>query len=345
MKEMHKAILDLYRPKLVPLEENLTAAVFPFMKIFPAELCLRHAREEGWITSQSLIVETSSGNMALGLAIVCNLYGYKLSIVSDYACDGFLRRRIEDLGARLEIVSAPVEKGGYQRARLNRLTEIREQNADHWWVSQYDNPCNPGAYAFFAAQLIEELGRVGCLVGSVGSGGSVCGTSVFLHELFPEMKVVGVDTFGSVLFGQPDQLRQLRGLGNSLLPKNLDHTLFDEVHWVTAAEAYKATRILHQKTSLFCGGTSGASWMVARDWARKNPKARVVAIFPDDGYRYADTIYNDAYLAKENLYLADLPAFAREVGHPLEAHSSWSKMQWERRHYSDVVKPSLTAAV
>jgi cysteine synthase len=322
MKEMHKAILDLYRPKLVPLEENLTAAVFPFMKIFPAELCLRHAREEGWITSQSLIVETSSGNMALGLAIVCNLYGYKLSIVSDYACDGFLRRRIEDLGARLEIVSAPVEKGGYQRARLNRLTEIREQNADHWWVSQYDNPCNPGAYASFAAQLIEELGRVGCLVGSVGSGGSVCGTSVFLHELFPEMKVVGVDTFG-----------------------NLDHTLFDEVHWVTAAEAYKATRILHQKTSLFCGGTSGASWMVGRDWARKNPKARVVAIFPDDGYRYADTIYNDAYLAKENLYLADLPAFPREVGHPLEAHSSWSKMQWERRHYSDVVKPSLTAAV
>jgi cysteine synthase A len=337
MTAMHKSILDIYRPKLVPLEHNFTAAVFPFMKIFPAEFCVRRAREEGWISSQSLVVETSSGNMALGLAIVCNLYGHKLSLVSDYACDGFLRRRIEDLGARLDIVSAPSAAGGYQKARLDRLTEIREQIPDHWWVSQYDNPCNPGAYAFFAAQLIEELGRVDCLVGTVGSGGSVCGTSVFLKELFPEMKVVGVDTFGSVLFGQRDQLRQLRGLGNSLLPKNLDHTLFDEVHWVTAAEAYKATRLLHRGTSLFCGGTSGAAWMVARSWASRHPSQRVVAIFPDDGYRYADTIYNDDYLLKENLYLPELPQHPREVNNPLEAHSSWSRMQWERRHYSDVV--------
>ena len=138
------------------LEDNLTAAVFPFMKIFPAEFCIRRAREEGRIQPQSLIVETSSGNMALGLALVCNLSGYKLTIVSDYACDGFLRRRLEDLGARVEIVSGPAVQGGYQRARLDRLAEICAGTPDHCWINQYDNPGNPGAYSFLAAQLVEQ---------------------------------------------------------------------------------------------------------------------------------------------------------------------------------------------
>jgi cysteine synthase A len=177
MRERQTAILDSYRLRLVLLELNLTGAMFSFMKIFPAEFCVRRAHDEGWVTSQTLVVETSSGNMALGLAVVCNVYGYKLSIVSDYACEGFLRRRLEDLGARVEIVSAPAAVGGYQRARLDKLEEIRAQSADHWWVNQYDNPGNPGAYAFFAAQLVEAIGHVDCLVGTVGSGGSVCGTA------------------------------------------------------------------------------------------------------------------------------------------------------------------------
>jgi cysteine synthase A len=315
------------------------------MKIFPADFCVRRAREEGWINPQSLIVETSSGNMALGLAIICKLAGYRLNIVSDYACDGFLRRRLEDLGTKVDIVSAPLANGGYQQARLDRLAEIRAATPDHWWVSQYDNPGNPGAYSFFAGQLIEELGRVDCLVGTVGSGGSMCGTTGYLRELFPEMYAIGIDTFGSVLFGQPDHPRKLRGLGNSVLPQNLDHTIFDEVHWISAAEAYTATRMLHRSTSLFCGGTSGAAWLVARHWARCNPKAKVVCIFPDDGYRYTDTIYNDEYLWKENLWLSELPEKPIEVVSPLEAGPHWSKLHWAKRKRSEVVETALSTAV
>ena len=343
-RQIYKGVIHSYRPSLIPLQDNLTAAVFPFMKIFPAEFCVRQARKDGWIKPQSLVVETSSGNMALGLALVCNLSGYKLTIVSDYACDGFLRRRLEDLGARVEIVSGPSPQGGYQRARLDRLEEICAETPDHFWVNQYDNPGNPGGYSSFAAQLVENLGQIDCLVASVGSGGSACGTSSFLRELFPEMRTIGVDTFGSVLFGQPDQARKLRGLGNSVLPKNLDHRVFDEVHWVTAAEAYKATRYLHQRTTLFCGGTSGAAWLVAQHWAKKNPKARVVCIFPDDGYRYVDTIYNDEYLWKEDLWLPELPVAPTEVSHPLDAGPLWSFMHWGRRAYSEVVSSTLSAA-
>lgn len=345
INQTYKTVINSYRPRLIALEDNLTAAVFPFMKIFPAEFCVRQAREEGRIQPRSMIVETSSGNMALGLALVCNLSGYKLTIVSDYACDGFFRRRLEDLGARVEIVSGPSLKGGYQRARLDRLAEICAETPDHCWINQYDNPGNPGAYSFFAAQLIESLGQVDCLVATVGSGGSACGTTAFLRELFPEMRTIGVDTFGSVLFGQPDQVRKLRGLGNSVLPKNLDHTLFDEVHWVTAAEAYTATRLLHQRTTLFCGGTSGAAWLVARHWAKQNPKARVVCICPDDGSRYVDTIYNDEHLWKENLWLPELPDAPREVANPLDAGPPWSRMEWGRRAYSEVVTSAFSASV
>jgi len=335
MKERYSAILNSYRPRLIPLEHNLTAAVFPFMKIFPAEFCLRRAREEGWVSSQSLVVETSSCNMALGLAIICNLMKYRLTIVSDYACDGFLRRRLEDLGATVEIVSGPASQGGYQGARLRKLQEVRDADRNHWWVNQYDNPANPGAYSFFAAQVVESLGQIDCLIGTVGSGGSVCGTSGYLRELFPEMITVGVDTFGSVLFGQPDQVRQLRGLGNSVLPKNLDHKVFDEVHWVSAAEAYTATRLLHQQTSLFCGGTSGAAWLVARYWAKRNPKAKVLCIFPDDGYRYTDSIYSNDYLMRHNLWLSQLPENPRIVSNPLQAGPAWSQMEWNRRSYAE----------
>lgn len=345
MQEQYSAILNSYRPKLIPLEHNLTAAVFPFMKIFPAEFCLRRAREEGWVSSQSLVVETSSGNMALGLAIICNLMKYRLTIVSDYACDGFLRRRLEDLGASVEIVSGPASKGGYQAARLRKLQEIRDATSDHWWVNQYDNPANPGAYGSFAAQVVESLGQIDCLVGTVGSGGSVCGTSGYLRELFPEMITVGVDTFGSVLFGQPDQVRQLRGLGNSVLPKNLDHTVFNEVHWVSAAEAYTATRLLHQQTSLFCGGTSGAAWMVARYWAKRNPKARVLCIFPDDGYRYTDSIYSNDYLVSHNLWLSQLPESPRIVSNPLQAGPAWSQMEWNRRSCAEAAGHPVPVAI
>lgn len=336
-RQNEAAILNCFQPRLVPVEQNLVAAVFPLMKIYPAEFSLRQATERGWVTSQSLVVESSSGNMAMGLAIVCRLRGYRLVIVSDHACDAVLRRRLEDLGTQVEIVVAPAKSGGYQRARLDRLDEIRAGVPDHWWVNQYDNPCNPGAYSPFAAQLVETVGHIDFLVGTVGSGGSMCGTASYLRELFPELTVVGVDTFGSVLFGQPDASRPLRGLGNSLLPTNLNHRLFDLVHWVAAPEAFRATRQLHYQTALFCGGTSGAAWMVAAHLARENPRATVVCLFPDDGFRYADTIYNDDYLTAHGLYLDVLPSAPREVEHPVDAGPSWSWIRWDRRSYEDVL--------
>jgi S-sulfo-L-cysteine synthase (3-phospho-L-serine-dependent) len=343
--DTRSALLHSFRPQLLPLTHNLTAAVFPLMKIFPAAFCISHAEQEGLISQDSVIVETSSGTMALGLALICNWSGYRLIIVTDHACDDALRRRMQDLGAQIEIVSSPASTGGFQRARLDRVRDICRCGNNYWWVNQYDNLANAAAYGTLAAQLVGEVGRVDCLIGCVGSGGSMCGTSSYLRVLFPDLYVVGVDTFGSVLFGQPDSPRQLRGLGNSLLPENLDHTCFNEVHWVSVEEAYTATRILHQTTGLFRGGTSGACWMVARHWAEQNPEKRVICLFADDGQRYVNTVYNDEAMHANKYWLPELPNKPREVTDPTEAGPTWSCMQWARRNYLSVVsRPCLITA-
>jgi S-sulfo-L-cysteine synthase (3-phospho-L-serine-dependent) len=331
-----RSIVESYRPSLMPLTENISAAVFPLMKVLPAEYCVRRALDDGLIGPDSVIVESSSGTMALGLAVVCRIMGLRLIIVSDYSCSRSLQRRLESLGARVDIVSAPAVTGGYQRARLERLHHICKSVAKCWWVNQYDNPGNGASYQPLAEQLIERSEPIDCLVASVGSGGSACGTAKALRHKFPALHLVGVDTFGSVLFGQPDAPRKLRGLGNSLWPGNLDHTAFDEVHWVSAAESSLATRILHRETTLFRGATSGACWMVAQHWASTHQGARVKCIFPDDGNRYIDSVYDDDYLRKNDLWLPYLPAAPREVAHPLEAGPTWSFLRWDRRSYRQV---------
>jgi S-sulfo-L-cysteine synthase (3-phospho-L-serine-dependent) len=322
---------------MVHLSGNLVAACFSLMKLLPARFILDRARAAGLIRDGTTIIETTSGTFGLALAFHCALRGYRLILVSDPAIDEPLKRRLEDLGTQVEIVHKPAEIGGFQCARLNRMAEIQAKHADHFCPSQYDNPHNPGAYAPVAELLVETVGQIDCLVGAVGSGGSMCGTSKYLFQAFPHLWTIGVDTHGSVLFGQPDRKRILRGLGNSLMPKNVDHSTFNEVHWVTAAEAFLATRVLHRSHAIYMGGTSGAAYLVARWWAQQNPDARVVVLFPDEGHRYQESIYKDGWLRKQGLWLDQLPLEPRLVKHPHKAGGNWSRILWSRRTYEQAI--------
>jgi len=327
-------------PRPVRLQpDNLVAVPFFLMKMLPAAFILDQAAAEGRIRPGSLVIETTSGTFGLALAILCNLKGYRLILVSDPAIDRPLRLRLEDLGATVEIVSTPAAVGGYQRARLERMARLQAENPAHFWPSQYHTVHNWGAYAPLAAMLVERLGRVDCLVGTVGSGGSMTGTGRYLRNLWPQMRCLGVDTFGSVLFGQPEGPRALRGLGNSIMPTVLDHRTFDEVHWVSAAAAFRATRQLHGRHSLYAGATSGAAYLVARRHALAHPEQTVVVLCPDEGVRYASTIYSDDYLRQQGHWLdsVELPAEPMKVAHPVEARPHWACLDWGRRSYEEVL--------
>jgi cysteine synthase len=331
----------LQLPKVVQLGKNLYAAAFAVMKLLPAAFILDRARDAGLIQPGSTIIETTSGTFGLALAMLCAVRRYRLILVSDPVVDEALKSRLEGLGAVVDIVRAPSRVGGFQGARLERLAELRAEHSSHFWPSQYDNPHNPGAYAPFGELLTESLGKIDCLVGTVGSAGSMCGTSFYLRVLYPNLKAVGVDTHGSVLFGQRDQKRLLRGLGNSLMPKNLTHSVFDEVHWVSAAEAFLATRVLHAKHALYMGGTSGAAYLAADWWARQHPDSKVVVLLPDEGYRYQQTVYDDGWLRANKAYMSKLPASPRLVQSPSEAGPEWCHMAWDRRTYEQVVGASF----
>jgi cysteine synthase A len=319
--------------------DNLIAVPFFLMKMLPAAFILRQAAEAGRLRRGSLVIETTSGTFGLALAILCNLLGYRLILVSDPAIDTQLRLRLEDLGARVEIVTEPAAVGGFQAARLARMAELQARAPDHFWPSQYHTPHNWGAYAPLAAMLAELLGRVDCLVGTVGSGGSMTGTAHYLRLVRPELRCLGVDTFGSVLFGQPDGPRALRGLGNSIMPRVLDHRAFDEAHWVSAPVAFRATRQLHGRHSVYAGPTSGAAYLVARRYALDHPERTVVVLCPDEGVRYATTVYSDDYLRRQGLWLDEsaMPERPIEVSHPTQAAPPWACLAWGRRSYEEVV--------
>ncbi|HEV7864913.1 MAG TPA: cysteine synthase family protein [Acidimicrobiia bacterium] len=325
-------------PRIVHLGPNLYGAAFSLMKLLPARHILDRARDHGLLDPGTVVIESTSGTFGLALAMECRLRGRPLVLVSDPAVDPRLRRRMRDLGAAVDIVAEPAAVGGYQQARLDRLAELRSRHPRHFLPAQYSNPDNPGAYGALAEFLTAALGRVDFLVGPVGSGGSMCGTAAALRAgLQPALAAVAVDTPGSVLFGQRDAPRQIRGLGNSLMPPNLHHAAFDEIHWVSDREGFAATRALHRRHALYMGPTSGAAWMVAEWKARLEPDARVVVLLPDEGHRYQDTVYDDAWLRRQGLRLRRLPSRPTEVDAPDDGGPEWSWLRWNRRRLEAVV--------
>lgn len=261
-----------------------------------------HARKTGELAEGAPIVESSSGTMALGVALVGLTLGHPVHIVTDPRIDPVTLAKLTALGCEVHIVPA-MTANGWQSARLEALDELMRDMPGAFCPRQYSNPQNPRAYETLAAELMADLGEIDVLVGAVGSGGSLCGTSSALRRTMSGLRVVGVDCVGSALFGQPDRPERLQsGLGNSLVPPNLDHSLIDEVHWLNDHEAFHAARELAREQQIFGGNTSGSVYQVLRHLSRtEQAGTRIVGIFPDRGDRYFGTVHNLEYWQAKGL--------------------------------------------
>ncbi|WP_409492236.1 pyridoxal-phosphate dependent enzyme [Amycolatopsis sp. cmx-11-12] len=325
-------------PKIVGLGGNLHAAVFQLMKLLPAQFILQQATASGELDAGTTVIETTSGTFGLGLAIVCRLRGNPLILVGDPAIDAALRRRLTDLGVQVHIVAGrQLAKNGVQQARLDRLARIQRRHEKFYTPRQYDNPLNAASYRPVADLITERLGRVDVLVCPVGSGGSSSGIASVLRERFPDLRLVGVDTPGSVLFGAPVGPRPLRGLGSGIVPQVLEHSLFDEVHWVGAAEAFASTRGLYADHCLYMGPSSGAAHLVAAAVARRRPDAVTLVVMPDEGHRYQRTVHDPRWLRRQDLFTSVVPHRPVDVDHPTEVVGGWSRFAWNRRTREQVV--------
>ncbi len=330
--EQFSFLADFEMPRMAQLGPNLHAGIFRLMKLLPARFMLDRAEERGLLKPGGHIVETSSGTFAMALAMLSAVRGYKLTIVSAASLmDASFKTRLEQLGASVSLVEDE-SRTGNQAGRLAKLRCILDDHPGAFWPAQYDNSDNPAAYARLAEIVVEKLGRIDCLVGCVGSGGSLCGATRYLRSLFPDMRAVAVDTNNSVLFGHAAGPRLLRGLGNSIVPKNLDHTLIDDVHWVGALQAFAATRELYHRHAIFAGPTSGAAVLVADWYARTYPEETVVAILPDKGYRYLSTVYSDDWLWSQDGWPVMNRTEPTELSQVVPAgEGDWTYMRWRRQ--------------
>lgn len=288
----HTPTVRLRRIGPAPTFAKLELANQFAMKDRVARSILTRARADGRLRSGDPIIESSSGTMALGLALVGRALGHPVHIVTDPRIDTVTETKLRALGCEVHVVPA-MTGAGWQSARLELLQRLLHDLPDAFWPQQYSNPDNPAAYESLAQELVSDLGRVDVLVGAVGSGGSLCGTAAALRERVAELTVVAVDCVGSMIFAQPDRpQRQQSGLGNSMQAPNVDYRQIDCVHWLSDAEAFGATRALAAEQQIFAGNSSGSVYQVLADVARRYPEtATVVGIFPDRGDRYVDSVF------------------------------------------------------
>ncbi len=289
------------------------------MKDRPALHMVRQAEARGELAPGARIIESTSGTLGLGLALAGMITGHPTTVVTDPGLEPIVARMLAAYGTQVELVTEPHSVGGWQRARRERVTELLAREPGSWCPDQYTNPDNVAGYETLALELMTQLGGVDVLVCAVGTGGHSAGVARVLRRSQPEMRLIGVDTIGSTIFGQPAQPRLMRGLGSSIYPSNVDYSAFDEVHWVAPAEAVWACRALASTHYVGGGWSVGAAALVA-GWAARTyePGTRIAAVFPDGPHRYFDTVYNDAYCAEHGLLDAEPPRGPETIDHPEE---------------------------
>ncbi|MEV6524516.1 PLP-dependent cysteine synthase family protein [Longispora sp. NPDC051575] len=300
---------------------------------------ISRARERGELEPGRPIIESTSGTLGLGLALAGIVYGHPVTLVADPGMEPLMRHLLKAYGATVDIVAEPHPTGGWQQARRDRVRELMAAQPGAYCPDQYHNPDNVAAYEALALELVGQLGRIDTLVCSVGTGGHSAGVSRVLRQFFPDLRLVGVDTVGSTIFGQPARTRLMRGLGSSIYPRNVAYDAFDEVHWVAPGEAVWSCRQLAASQQQTGGWSVGAVGLVANWLARTSPAhERIVAIFPDGPQRYWDTIYNDDYAAEHGLLNVEPAKDPDEMGHPGEREvTRWTRCE-------NVIDPAPVAA-
>ncbi|WP_245834569.1 PLP-dependent cysteine synthase family protein [Streptomyces aidingensis] len=299
------------------------------LKARAAVAMLRGARERGELRPGAPVVESTSGTLGLGLAFAGQALGHPVVLVGDTELEPAMRALLRSHGVRLELVDRPAPRGGWQAARLARLRGLLAELPGAYWPDQYNNPDNAAGYAGLAAEIGNALDHLDVLVCSVGTGGHSAGLAGPLRRRWPGLEIIGVDSVGSTIFGQPARPRLMRGLGSSIHPRNVRYEIFDEVHWVGPREAADACRRLARGCFVSGGWSTGAVALVAAWAARTRPGAVVATVFPDGPHRYLGTLFDDDYCLRQGLTgsgggpVADRPL---EIPHPQAVEATgWAR--------------------
>jgi cystathionine beta-synthase len=273
---------------------------------------LLDAERKGIIRPGYTIVEPTSGNTGMGLALVAIRRGYKIIFTVP---DKMSRDKIDLLramGARVRVTPSKVP-AGHAASYVEVAKRIARETEHAYMPNQYENPSNPRAHYRTTGPEIwkQTRGKIDVLVAGVGTGGTISGTGRFLKKKNPRIRVVGADPEGSILAsefrGKKTEARpyKLEGIGEDFVPGTLDMEVIDEFVTVSDREAFLMTRRLAREEGILAGGSSGAAVVAALRTARKLGRDKaVVVILPDTGRSYLNRVYNDEWMAEEGFISA-----------------------------------------
>ncbi|MDO5622901.1 MAG: 2,3-diaminopropionate biosynthesis protein SbnA [Paracoccus sp. (in: a-proteobacteria)] len=256
---------------------------------------------EGRIGRGSKLIESSSGNLGVALAAVCAERGYAFTCVIDPNTSEQNRKTIEALGSKVVVVRERDANGGYLATRIRYIEDVVANDPSTIWLNQYANLANPAAHHDTTARSIAEtFERIDYLFIGAGTTGTLMGCKSFFRVHRPATKIIAVDSIGSVTFGYPPSPRFIPGLGTSRRPEIFEPEGIFALERVEESEAVRLCRWLARSRGLLAGGSTGTVLAALRSWSDRIPQDAVaVAISPDLGERYLDTIYSDDWVREK----------------------------------------------
>jgi len=298
--------------KLKRISEDIPAEIWAKLEFYNpsgsvkdriALTMLEEAEKRGQISKGALIVEPTSGNTGIGLALVCAIKGYQMIAVMPEAMSKERRMLLKYLGAKVEIIpSCGDVKRGFTKEdiekTLERARKIVEETPNSFMPNQFENPDNPKAHAETTAmEILDQTdGKFDAFVAACGTGGTFSGVASVLKERYPKIKRCVVEPAGSaVISGCEAGFHKIQGIGEGFVPCTMDIELADEVIQVGDDEAIMTTRHLARGEGILTGISGGANVFASREIGRKMKEGSViVTIIPDNAFRYFSTdLFNE----------------------------------------------------
>jgi cysteine synthase A len=286
------------------------------MKDRPALGILSAALASEQITGDSVIIESSSGNMGIGLAQACSCLGLRFICVVDPKATAQNISLLKAYGAEVDVVREPdAQTGEFLQARLNRVRELLASTRNGFWPNQYANLNNARAHHQTMHEILTALGgRVDVLVCATSTCGTLRGCAEYARRWGLSTRIVAVDAVGSVIFGSPPAKRLLPGHGAAVRPRLYRADLADQVVHVTDLDCITGCRLLARREAILAGASSGAVIMAVDRLRWTVPKGAVcVVILADRGERYLDTVYSDEWVEEHFGKVSHLWEGAREA--------------------------------
>jgi 2,3-diaminopropionate biosynthesis protein SbnA len=271
------------------------------MKDRPARFFIEQGIQDGLIHKDTHLIESSSGNLGIALAMMAQIYDLSFTCVVDPKIAKTNLKMIQTLGANVVMVDEPDDQGGYLKTRIKKVKELTKKIPNSYWINQYANENNWKAhYHGLGKEILQQVEeRIDILIAAVSTTGSILGTARRLREKYPKMKVIAVDAVGSVIFNAPSASRELPGIGSSRIPEIFSPEEIDQVIWVNDYDSVQGCMALLQQEGIFAGGSSGAVIAAIQKLIPSlQSSANIVTILPDRGDRYLDMVYDNLWVSQ-----------------------------------------------